>query len=206
MSGNWLEDTLGTDLSTYDEYSGPGKGKYHVLPEGTRVLARVTAVTGKTNRNGRPYPEMVLKTVALPSADLPLTVTDETGATVPARYGLPTLYDRRKLTIPEPPAKFIGQPDDVVTKRRQAAGIWLRYVKALGLDPANAGGDLSQDAVQAFFIGALGNLVVLKLGVEPASADGKYPAKNSVEAYEEVTEQKLARNHLSLPADDTAPF
>lgn len=204
--GNWLEDTLGTDLTAYDEFSGPGKGKYHVLPEGTRVLARVQAVTGKTNKNGRPYPEMVLKTVAIPSADLALTVTEESGATVPARYGLPTLYDRRKLTIPEAPAKFIGQPDDVVTKRRQAAGIWLRYVKALGLDPANAGGDLSQDAVQAFFVGALGNLVIVKLGVEPASADGKYPPRNSVESYEEVSDRNLTRNHLALPDAEATPF
>ncbi len=187
--GNWIEEALGNDLSAYDEFAKP-TGDFDLLPANTRVLCVVEEVKGKTNKNGELYPAMTLRAVALP-AGLPA-----------GNYGKPKFFDNSRLTLPANPAKFAGQPDDVVKKAKMSAGMFVRRVKALGLDPAQADGGLTETSVQMFFFRAVGSQVIVRVGQEPAK--GEYRAKNTVADYEPATDAAIAKHGLTVPVGEQA--
>lgn len=178
----WFEETFGDDPKVYDEYSGT-QDTYALFPADTRVLCRVAKVEGRTNKNGKRYPAMELKVIGW-------------GSDLSGSFGSPTLYDNMKLTLPDPPNKYFGQPEDVIKKKQAAAGIWLRQVRALGLKPETMKGD-DLVSVEEFFEQAIGHEVLVRVGQEAGATDattGKtYRAKNTVDSYEPVTDKALDR-------------
>ena len=176
--GGFFEDAIGESLDTFREPDT--RGDYTLLPEGTRVLAKVENVEGKTNKNGEFYPFVTSKTIAV-QVGLP-----------EANYGHPKFFDRSRLTIPKPMAAYAGQPEETIAKKKKAWQILIRRTEALGLDPRTAQTMDSESAVADFYGQAEGNEVIIVVGIEPATMaeDGttvKYPAKNVVKEYYTAT-------------------
>lgn len=181
--GSFFEDAIGESLDTFREPDT--RGDYIPLPEGTRVLAKVEAVDGKMNKNGELYPFITTKTVSIQAG-----VPD-------GNYGHPKFFDRSRLTIPKPMAAYAGQPQETIDKKKKAWQILIRRTEALGLDPRAAADLSTETAVSQFYAQAIGNQVILVVGIEPAvmNEDGttKYAAKNVVKEYYAVTESAIKK-------------
>lgn len=163
----------------------PSSEDFVPLPDGARVLAKVETVTGKRNANGRPYASVVSKVVSI-QAGLP-----------EGNYGHPKLWDNFNFTLPEDPAAFAGQPEDVVAKKRKALEIFKARTKALGLTLTRDTDLGTPEAIGAFFAGAIGTEVIIKTRLEAATLneDGsvKYRAKSTPNAYDPVTPARIQK-------------
>ena len=176
MGINWDEVADSADRGSED---------FVPLPYGTRVVAKVESVTGKRNANGRPYAEVVSKTVSIQAG-----VPD-------GNYGHPKFWDRFNFTLPEDPAAFAGQPEETVAKKRKALEIFKARTKALGLTLTKDTDLDTPEAIGAFFAGAIGTEVIIKTKLEAATLneDGtvKYRAKSVPNAYDPVTPERVKK-------------
>ena len=182
--GGFFEEAVGESLDTFREPATSG-ADFVPLPENSRVLAKVEAVSGRTNKNGELYASVTLKALSLQSV-LP-----------EGNYGHPKLFDNSRLTIPKPMAAYAGQPEETIAKKKKSWQILIRRTEALGLDPRTASDLSTETSVSQFYGQAVGNQVILVLGTEPAvlNEDGstKYRAKNTVKEYYPVTENAVKK-------------